>query len=154
MKLINEIINTPIAEENGATLNLDMSPYTGKGIALGCISQNVDKLNLTYVYLMAEVLKVNKITDVKIGLYKFPNQRKYCVDVVLILPESKIDVVVETARILGQESVYNLRTGENIKTGNDGMSPVKIQIGDIKYIRECIRKNVVPQIVKVETTSI
>ena len=130
--------------EDGATLNRDWTTYSGSGIALACFSRNTPLLSTEQVEEVARSIERNYIPDAKIGLYKFPNKQEYSIDAVLVLPEESQDLVVRVAAALGQESVYNLSTGENIKTGKDGSNPMPVSPILMADINKSVREGVMP----------
>ena len=73
--------------------------------------------------------------NVKVGIYKFPGQDQASIDLNIIVPPSMRDKGLEIAKELGQESIFDLDTFENIKTGATGDSPKKLTPEQFKEIQ-------------------
>jgi hypothetical protein len=146
VEIISRLNDLPLAAEDGATLNRDLSPYDGDGIMLACISRNVGELTSEAVSEVAMHISSVDVPNAKLGLYKFPDRREYSIDLVICVPESKRDIAVETARRLGQESVYVMSTGENIKTGESGRNPRHITPELMSVIANAISDGYAPSI--------
>ena len=115
----------PLEAEDGATFNLDGSVYEDGGLVVPIASKNMKASELTPEAI--ENFK-QKYADYmgpasKVGIYKFPNQDQVSIDLNVIAPASKRDEALAIGTRLGQESLFDLDTFENIKTGQTGASP-------------------------------
>lgn len=61
--------------------------------------------------------------DIKIGAYKFNDNKEFSVDVSMWVPDE--NVATELAKRVNQESIYNMGTGELVQTGGSGVTPFK-----------------------------
>jgi hypothetical protein len=116
----------PIENEDGATMNLDGTKYEKGGVVIPLASRNMAVSELTPEKI-DEFVKENSESIgsdmVKVGIYKFPNSDQASIDINIVADRSRRDEAIEIARELGQESIFDLDTFENIKTGADGKNP-------------------------------
>jgi len=135
---IENLKKLPIEEEGGATMNLDGSKYEKGGLVIGLASKNIKPEELTPEMINDFIIENQEsigADNVKVGIYKFPNENKASIDITIIAPVSMKDRALEIARELGQESIFNLDTFENIKTGATGDSPKKLTPKEFKEIQ-------------------
>lgn len=136
---IGRIKGVDVKEEDGATFNLDGTTYQDGGLVVPLESFNTTQEDLTKEDIddFIEAQK-EKIGDniVKVGIYKFPNSNRVSVDLsIVVLPKYK-DVAIAFGKYAGQESLYNLDTGKNEKTEEDGKNPKTFTAEEFKIIAE------------------
>ena len=124
--------------EDGATFNVDGTTYKGKGLVVPVDSQNYWPHLFTSEKVASFIMKnEHKIEDgevFKVGIYRFPDGSKYSVDLNVLVPVKYKDKAVDFARSAGQESVYDLGSGNNYKTGRSGNNTIKFTVEDTKNI--------------------
>jgi hypothetical protein len=123
---VDRVKTLPIENEDGATMNLDGTKYEKGGVVIPLASRNLPISELT-AEKIDEFVKENSESIgsdmVKVGIYKFPNSDQASIDINIVADRSRRDEAIEIARELGQESIFDLDTFENIKTGADGKNP-------------------------------
>jgi hypothetical protein len=123
---VERVKTLPIENEDGATMNLDGTKYEKGGVVIPLASRNMAVSELT-PQKIDEFVKENSESIgsdmVKVGIYKFPNSDQASIDINIVADRSRRDEAIEIARELGQESIFDLDTFENIKTGADGKNP-------------------------------
>ena len=123
---VERVKTLPIENEDGATMNLDGTKYEKGGVVIPLASRNMAVSELTPEKI-DEFVKENSESIgsdmVKVGIYKFPNSDQASIDINIVADRSRRDEAIEIARELGQESIFDLDTFENIKTGADGKNP-------------------------------
>ena len=123
---VDRVKTLPIENEDGATMNLDGTKYEKGGVVIPLASRNLPISELTPEKI-DEFVKENSESIgsdmVKVGIYKFPNSDQASIDINIVADRSRRDEAIEIARELGQESIFDLDTFENIKTGADGKNP-------------------------------
>jgi hypothetical protein len=140
---------TPEAED-GATFNLDGTKYEGVGLVVPVASMNTTMEELT-PELIADFTEENqdKIGDsgtVKVGIYKFPNSNQISIDLSVVAPESSREQAVEFGRKADQESLFDLSTYENVKTGGTGKNPMQFTPQQFKEIAKALKEGRVPDV--------
>ncbi|MFN5252144.1 MAG: hypothetical protein ACK5DE_13985 [Bacteroidota bacterium] len=153
---IDKTTALPTADEGGATFNLDGTTYTGGGVVVPVTSVNLTKAEMT-PQRIAQFVKDNAAKigadNVKVGIYKFPNQDKYSVDLNIVVPQEFQQQGLDFARAAGQESIFDLTTFDNIKTGATGMTPATFTDEQFKQIAADLAQGKVPQIASAEVTA-
>jgi hypothetical protein len=123
---VERVKTLPIENEDGATMNLDGTKYEKGGVVIPLASRNMAVSELT-PQKIDEFVKENSESIgsdmVKVGIYKFPNSDQASIDINIVADRSRRDEAIEIARELGQESIFDLDTFENVKTGADGKNP-------------------------------
>ena len=119
---VDRVKSLDIDAEDGATFNQDGTVYNDGGLVVPIASTNVP-LNLLTDEKIENFKK--KYADYmgpasKIGIYKFPGQNMASIDLNVIAPNEKKQDALIIAKRLGQESLFDLDTFENIKTGESG----------------------------------
>lgn len=149
--MISDIKKVPFKDEGGATMNIDGTRYEGVGLAtpVGSINTDQEAISPKSVsdFVSKNKAKISNDTF-KIGLYKFPNSNKVSIDLNVVAPNENRQTALEIARMLGQESLFDLDTFENIKTGRDGMNPVELSDNEVAQLAESLAKNEVPEFLK------
>lgn len=139
--------------EDGATLNLDGSTYEDGGLVVPAGSINVAQDDVSAEGLF-EFLKDNEgniSSDIfKIGLYKFPDRPEVSYDLNIVIPREYRDVALKFGELAGQESLFDLDTFENIKTGSDGKNPRKFTAQELAEIAKDLSEGRLPKIVSKE----
>ena len=136
--------------EDGATLNLDGTTYEDGGLVVPAGSINVAQDDVSAEGLF-EFLKDNEgniSSDIfKIGLYKFPDRPEVSYDLNIVIPREYRDVALKFGELAGQESLFDLDTFENIKTGSDGKNPRKFTAQELAEIAKDLSEGRLPKIV-------
>ena len=150
---IDELKALDRKEENGSTLNWDNSEYSKGGVAVTFISQNFKDINDVSTSKLEGFKNINKAhktnDNVKVGVYKFPNDTKASLDLNLIIPQEYASAGLLTALALGQESTYNLDTYYNAKTGRSGDNTIRPTAKQSREIQEyLLRGELSPFIIK------
>lgn len=152
---IERLKSAPKENEDGSTLNLDGSPYTGAGLVVPVASVNVTQSTLSNEalgkFMKDNADKISPNGEFKFGLYKFGNSDKVSLDLNILVNDANIDAALIVGRYLGQESLYNLKTGENIKTGATGNETVNVTPAQIQEIAEALAKGEVPSFISEQT---
>ena len=122
---IDRVKNLPLEAEDGATFNLDGSIYDSGGLVVPVASRNMKASELTNdaIEQFKEKYKDYMGPASKVGIYKFPGQDQVSIDLNIIAPSNKREEALTIGRSLGQESLFDLDTFENIKTGETGANP-------------------------------
>ena len=136
--------------EDGATFNLDGTTYEGVGLVVPVASVNTTMEELTPEmisdFVEQQKEKIGDDTVVKVGLYKFPNSNQVSIDLNIVAPESSRDVAIEFGRLAGQESLFDLSTYENIKTGATGANPINFNAKQFKEIAKALKEGKMPNV--------
>jgi hypothetical protein len=143
-----------VTGEDGATLNLDGTNYEDGGLVVPAGSINVAQDDVSAEGLF-EFLKDNEgniSSDIfKIGLYRFPDRPEVSYDLNIVIPREYRDVALKFGELAGQESLFDLDTFENIKTGSDGKNPRKFTAQELAEIAKDLSEGRLPKIVSEET---
>jgi hypothetical protein len=136
--------------EDGATLNLDGSKYEGVGLVVP-----VDSINTTTEEITPEMIadfvesRQEMIGDagvVKAGVYKFPNSNQVSIDLSVVVPETSREQAIEFGKLADQESLFDLGTFENVKTGGTGLNPMKFTPEQHREIATALKEGRVPNV--------
>ena len=115
--------------EDGVTLNIDGTRYDGGGLVVPISSMNVEQGTLK-PSTVADFVEMNKgklsNDTFKLGLYKFPKESTVSIDLSVIVPNENRKLALSVGKKLNQESLFDLDTGENIKTGGTGQNTVEL----------------------------
>lgn len=139
---IQNIRAVPREEETGATLNIDGSTYNDGGLVVPLVSLNFDDRFAIGPEDIEQFLNNNAELVVaagptaKVGLYKFPNSNQVSVDLNVVAPREARSRALDIARDLGQESLFDLDTFENVKTGATGQNTVKLDAAAVSAIAD------------------
>ena len=135
---VDRIKNLSKESEDGATFNQDGTKYDGGGLVLPIASENLKASELTPDRIEAFKKKHAKYLGAgsKIGIYKFPGKDEASIDLNVIVPSNKRKRAVEIGKKLGQESLFDLDTFENVKTGETGTNPKTIGPSAAKRIAD------------------
>ena len=133
--------------ETGQTFNSDGTVYSNGGLVVPVTSENITQQELTPERI-AEFVEANKAkigsSAVKVGIYKFPNSNKVSLDLNIVVPKENRTAALEFGKIAGQESLFDLDTFENVKTGADGMNPMSFTDDQFKQIAKSLSEGKVP----------
>ena len=136
--------------EDGATLNLDGTTYKDGGLVVPASSFNVSQDGVSANGLF-DFLKNNEgnisSNIFKIGLYRFPDRPEVSYDLNIVIPRQYRDVALAFGKLAGQESLFDLDTFENIKTGADGKNPRQFTAQELADIARDLSEGRVPKIV-------
>lgn len=138
-------------EEDGATLNLDGTTYEGGGLVVPAGSVNVPqgKISADGLYKFLEDNEDKISSDIfKIGLYKFPDRSEVSYDLNIVIPREHREVALEFGKLSGQESLFDLDTYENIKTGSDGKNPRQFSGEELASIAKDLSEGKMPSVVQ------
>jgi len=142
----------PKEAEDGVTLNLDGTKYTGGGLAVPAGSKNIDQSKLT-PEAISDFLEKNKGKQseaMKPGLYKFPNDTKMSIDLNIVAPREHVEVAKEFGRLAGQKSLYDLDSGKYVETGATGEKPMTFTDEQFKEIGESLAQGKLPMAVQAQ----
>jgi hypothetical protein len=129
---------------------LDGTKYEGGGLIVPVASTNTTVEEVT-PEMIADFVEANssKIGDkntVKVGIYKFPNSNKVSIDLNVVAPESSREQAIEFGKMADQESLFDLSTFENVKTGGTGSNPTTFTDAQFKEIAKALNEGRVPDV--------
>ncbi len=136
---VNRVKTLPIENEDGATMNLDGTKYEKGGLVIPLASRNLPIEELTPEKINEFVNENSESIGsdlVKVGIYKFPGRAEASIDINIVADRSKRKEALKIARELGQESIFDLDTFENIKTGATGKNPKVLTPKEFLEIQE------------------
>lgn len=136
---VDRVKALPVESEDGATMNLDGSKYEDGGLVIPLASKNMNASELTPEAIQSfidENAESVGADNVKVGIYKFPNSNQVSVDINIVADSSVREEAIAIGKELGQESLFDLDTFENVKTGSDGMNPKKLTPAEFKDIQK------------------
>jgi len=147
---LDRVKSVDMESEDGATFNLDGTKYEGGGLIVPVASTNTTVEEIT-PEMIADFVEANsgKIGDkntVKVGIYKFPNSNKVSIDLNVVAPESSRGQAIEFGKQADQESLFDLSTFENVKTGGTGMNPMQFTDDQFKEIAKALNEGRVPNV--------
>ena len=147
---VNRIKSLPIEVEDGATFNLDGTKYNKGGLVVPAGTDETTQIELTTEKIFQFIQK-NKARisgdNFKVGMYKFPNENRVSIDLNIIVDKKYLKVALEFGRLAGQESLFDLDTFENIKTGSDGKTPKKFTPAEFAEIAKSLAVGKLPKAV-------
>jgi len=136
--------------EDGATFNIDGTKYEGVGLVVAVDSMNTTTEELTPEMVADFVAERQKMIGdagvVKAGIYKFPNSNQVSIDLSVVVPETSREQALEFARLAGQESLFDLATFENIKTGATGENPMSFSPEQHREISKALKEGRMPNV--------
>ena len=140
-------------EETGVTMNLDGTTYTGGGLVIPAASMNTTQEDLT-PEMLADFIEQNKSKlgdgeTFKVGYYKFPNSNNVSIDLNIVADPKNRDAALRFGRMAGQESLFDLDTFENVKTGADGMNPRSFSDEEFADIARSLKDGKLPSFMDV-----
>lgn len=148
-KDVDTIKSSSSETETGQTFNLDGTVYSEGGLVVPVASENLTQEELTPERI-ADFVEANSGSigdqNVKVGIYKFPNSNEVSIDLNIVVPKENRDAAIEFGRQAGQESLFDLDTFENIKTGSDGKNPIKFTGEQFKQISRDLKNGKVPNL--------
>lgn len=145
---MNRLMQFDIENSDGATFNIDGTPYTGKGLVVTFYSENMPQEQAT-PERFAQFMEANKAKfgpSTVAGVYKLPGEKTTSFDISFIVDPKNVDAAVAFAKIAGQESIFNLNNMENIKTGATGMKPRDFTPEQISVIRKALNEGKIPEV--------
>lgn len=155
-KEVNRVASLPKENEGGSTFNLDGTKYEGGGLLVPVVSENLPTSELT-PQRIANFVRQNKGKiggeNVKVGIYKFPNQDQASIDLNIIAPNENRENVLEFGKRAGQESLFDVGTGENIKTGSSGQNPLSFTDEQFQQIAKDLSEGKIPDVFPPPTQS-
>jgi hypothetical protein len=140
--------------EDGATFDLDGKKYEGKGLIIPVLSENTTIEELTPKKI-ADFIEANKAKlggSTKAGIYKFPNSNKVSIDLNIVVDPKYRGIGLEFGRKAGQESLFDLGTFENVKTGADGKNPMQFSDEQFSEISKALSEGKMPNVFGGEST--
>ena len=145
---IETIKSVAKADEDGTTLNIDGTKYDKGGLVVPVGSKNMTQRTITAKsvadFIAANSAKISN-SSFKVGLYKFPDSTKVSIDLNIVVPASNMKVALKVGKMLGQESLFNLDTFKNVKTGETGMNPVELTDQQVADLAISLEKNELPK---------
>ena len=139
-----------VKSEDGATLNIDGTKYTGGGLVVPVASINTTQSEVTSEMIEKFVAdnkgKIGSEGNVKVGLYKFPGSDQVSIDLNIVVPGKNREAALEFGRLAGQESLFDLDTLENVKTGGTGANPMSFTDAQFLQIGKALKANKVPKV--------
>ena len=154
----NRIKELDVTAEDGQTFNLDGTTYEAGGLVVPVMSINTTQSEITPEKISDFVQEnQDKIGDagvVKVGIYKFPGSNQVSIDLNIVVPSENRDVALEFGRLAGQESLFDLETFENVKTGSDGKNPLSFTGEQFKEIAKSLKDNKLPEVFETPTTEV
>lgn len=144
---VNRVRNA--SGEDGATLNLDGTDYTNGGLVVPAGSFNVSQQEVSEdgLYDFLKNNEENISSDIfKIGLYKFPDRAEVSYDLNIVIPREHRDIALEFGKLAGQESLFDLDSYENIKTGSDGKNPISFTPKQLASIAKDLSNGILPDV--------
>ena len=136
---VNRVKALPLDNEDGATMNLDGTKYEKGGLVIPLASRNLPLEELTPEKINEFVNENSESIGsdlVKVGIYKFPGRAEASIDINIVADRSKRKEALKIAKDLGQESIFDLDTFENIKTGATGKNPKVLTPKEFLEIQE------------------
>lgn len=148
----------PVEEENGATLNIDGTKYTGEGLVIPVASKNTTQAELT-PEMLADFIeehkgKLSNGQSFKVGYYKFPGSDQVSIDLNIVVDPKNREAGLEFGRLAGQESLFDLGTFENIKTGADGSNPRSFSDAEFADIANSLNEGRLPSFMQEKSTTV
>ena len=142
-KEVERLKSLPVdSDEDGATMNLDGSKYEDGGLVIPVASVNMKSSELT-TEAIREFIDENSESigadNVKVGIYKFPDSDDVSIDINIVADRSMRAEALKIGNELGQESLFDLDKGKNIKTGADGKNPKKLSPKEFLEIQERLK---------------
>lgn len=136
-KDVKRITDASEETEDGHTFNLDGTTYDQGGLVIPVVSKNMKQSELTSEKIQEFIDEHSDKIDgntVKVGIYKFPNSDEVSIDLNIVAPTSMRDEAIAFGKDAGQESLFDLDTFENVKTGADGKNPKSFTSDEFKKI--------------------
>jgi hypothetical protein len=146
---VDKVVTAAPEVETGQTFNLDGTVYADGGLVVPVVSQNMTQEELTPERI-ADFVEENRDkignNSVKVGIYKFPNSNEVSIDLNIVVPKENREAALEFGRLSGQESLFDLDTFENIKTGSDGKNTSKFTATQFVDIAKALEGGNVPSV--------
>ena len=132
---------------DGDTFNQDGTQYTGGGLVVPLVSQNFDRNAIKIGDIQAfKDANADKMSPaVKVGVYKFPNSEDMSVDLNIVVDPKHEALARRVGADLGQESLFDLGSFENVKTGASGKSTLPLTPEQFKRLGDALSKGEYPQ---------
>jgi len=154
---VNEVKTAAPEVETGSTMNIDGTQYTGGGLVVPAASMNTTIEEIT-PEMVSKFVEDNrgKISgnNFKVGIYKFPNSNRASIDLNIVVPSANRAAALEFGRAAGQESLFDLDTFENVKTGADGTNPMSFTDEQFREIANALENNRVPNVFGQQQTDV
>ena len=151
---ISRVQALPEDAEDGATFNLDGSKYEEGGLVVPLASKNVKVSELSPEAIQQFVDEhqesIGNSGIVKAGIYKFPNSDNASIDLNIVVPSQNKEAALQFGKYLGQESLFDLETFENVKTGEDGQNPLDLTPAQFREATAALEKGQVPSFAQAE----
>ena len=153
---VERVKKLPIENEDGATMNLDGTKYEKGGLVIPLASRNLPLSELTAERINQFVQENSEAIGsdmVKVGIYKFPGRNEASIDINIVADRSRREEALAIARELGQESIFDLDTFENVKTGADGKNPKVLTPKEFLGIQDRLSRPVQTEVIVTPETS-
>jgi hypothetical protein len=135
--------------EDGATFNLDGSTYNKGGLIIPVISLNTTQKELSKELIekfIQENLSKIGADSIKVGIFKFKDSNKVSIDLNIVVDSTYSDLALVFGKYAGQESLFNLDTFENVKTGADGKNTKMFTDEEFRNIADSLSKGKLPSL--------
>jgi hypothetical protein len=139
--------------EDGATFNSDGTRYTGGGVIVPAASRNTTTDDISDDMIADFANEHRALLDTgnfKIGVYKFPNSNVVSIDLNIVTDKKNLPAALEFAKQAGHESIFDMDTFENIKTGADGMNVKGYNPQQLIRAASDISQNIVPNSAEID----
>ena len=153
---VDFIKKAALKAEDGVTLNIDGTRYDGGGLVVPIASINIDQgaIKPSSVADFVERNKGKLSNDTfKLGLYKFPEESTVSIDLSVIVPNKNRKLAISVGKKLNQESLFDLDSGENIKTGGTGQNTVELTDEQAAELATSLSENKEPEFLGRESRS-
>jgi hypothetical protein len=147
---VDMITNLATRKESGDTFDFHGSRHEGGGLIIPVVSENTTQLEITPEKLadFAERHsdKIGDRSNVRVGIYKFPNSNQVAMDISIVVDPKHKKAAIEFGKLADQESLFDLTSSENIKTGGTGQNPVNFTPAQFKQIATDLAEGKVPDV--------
>jgi hypothetical protein len=155
---VKEVINSPLETETGATFNADGTVYEGGGLVVPGGSKNLTTKTMSadavFDFMEEQKAKVENPDNIKFGIYKFKNKDQVSVDINIVVDPRQREAAIAFGKAMGQESLFDLDTFENVKTGSDGKNPRDLTDAEFAAAAKAFREGRVPELAPLESPAV
>lgn len=132
---------------DGDTFNQDGTQYTGGGLVVPLVSRNFDRnaIKIDDIQAFKDANADKMSPAVKVGVYKFPNSEEMSVDLNIVVDPKNEALARRVGAELGQESLFDLGSFDNVKTGASGKNTLPLNPEQFKRLGDALSKGEYPQ---------